>query len=200
MGLCMGKTIDRCYDLRLPFLNGYYDIGVFFNKRSPLVLFKVDPDFPSSDISGFKINMFKNLTTSRFCETFINLHNFRKSTLDILNQFKEIKPEYNTYVNFILNETISLTKIEVDDKVFYDTLNIYGLTITSYSNEFIFLMAERHNIVKRLSKKVVRTTGLQIATSSSLSALNDFYEESKLCGKEGPDSLFGSPDDVIKLN
>ena len=47
-----------------------------------------------------------NLESSKFCETFLKLHNYRKSTLDIVNQFDSIKPEYYSDINFILNESI----------------------------------------------------------------------------------------------
>jgi len=103
MSLKLGKSFDRNYNLRLPFLNGYYDIGVFFNKRSTFLLFSVDSSL-GVDGQGVKVNMFKNLESSKFCETFLELHNYRKSSLDILNQFKCIKPEYYHEVSFILNE------------------------------------------------------------------------------------------------
>ena len=96
MALTLGKSFDRNYNIRIPFLDGYYNIGIFFNKRSTFLLFKVDPDFSiaTNQKHGVKINMFKNLESSKFCETFINLHNYKKSTLDIINQFDNIKSEY----------------------------------------------------------------------------------------------------------
>ena len=198
MGLELGRTFDRSYNLRISFSDGFFNLGVFFSKRSPFVLFRIDPDFRTSrHESSVKINMFKSLEASKFCETFINLHNFRKNTLDILNQFHSIKDQYTDDVNFIFNETLNLAKVESDDKVFYDTLTLYGFTLTSFSNDFVFVIAERQNIIKKLSKKVVRTTGLQISTTPALNLLDEFYNESKTSGKEGlePKILSG----VIKL-
>ena len=186
MGLELGKSFDRSYNMRIPFSDGFYNLGVFFSKRSSFVLFRIDPDFrDSKHEASVKISMFKSLDGSKFCETFINLHNFRKNSLDILNQFHSIKGQYRDDVSFIFNETLNLSKIESDDKVFYDTLTLYGFTLTSYSNDFVFVIAERQNIIKKLSKKVVRTTGLQIATSPALNLLEEFYNESKTAGKEG---------------
>ena len=102
MGLNLGKSFDRSYNIRLPFMNGYYDIGIFFNRKSTFLLFSVDS--VGNDGQGAKINMFKNLESAKFCETFLDLHNYRKNTLDILNQFKAIKPEYFHEVSFIMNE------------------------------------------------------------------------------------------------
>jgi len=186
MSLTLGKLFDRNYVMRIPFMDGYYNIGTFFNKRSTSLLFSVEPDFGNTQIKhGVKINMFKNLKSSKFAETFLNLHNFKKNTLDIMNQFNDIKDDYSYEVSFILNETLKLSKIDINGKTLYDVLNLYGFTLTSYNNEFIFIIAERQNILKKLGKKMVRTTGIQISTSNALGLLNEFHEESKNCGKEG---------------
>jgi len=186
MPLELGKTFERSYNLRLPFLDGFYNISVFFSKRSPFVLFGIERDFKNDRNleHAAKINMFKSIEASRFCETFLNLHNFRKNTLDILNQFHSVKRQYDSDINFIFNETLNLAKVEYEEKVFYDNLTLYGFTLTSFSNDFIFIIAERQNIIKKLSKKVVRTTGLQISTTPALNLLDEFYNDSKM-GKEG---------------
>ena len=96
MSLQLGKSFNRNYKIRLPFLDGYYDIGLFYNNKSSFLLFSVDSDFTKSkDLKhSIKVNMFKNIESSKFSETFLNLHSYRSSSLDIINQFKEIKPEY----------------------------------------------------------------------------------------------------------
>ena len=188
MGLKLGKSFDRNYNLRLPFLNGYYDIGIFFNRKSTFLLFSVEPTGVSEG-QGAKINMFKNLESSKFCETFIDLHNYRKNTLDILNQFKAIKPEYFHEVSFILNETLTLSKVEIDEeKTLFDCLNIYGFTLNSYLNEFIYIITERQNIVKKLNRKIVRTSGVQIATGTALKMLNEYHQESLTSGRYGTET------------
>ena len=180
MALTLGKQFNRNYNIRIPFLDGFYNIGIYFDKRSTFLLFSVKPDFSSTSFEKTaKVNMFKNLESSVFCETFIDLHNFRKSTLDISNQFDKIKSEYSGDLSFIFNETLTLAKVELYDKDVYDLLNIYGFTINSYLNEFVFILTERHNIVKRLGKKIVRTSGLQIATTPALATLDDYHRESK---------------------
>lgn len=200
MSLTLGKLFDRNYNMRIPFLDGHYNIGTFFNKRSTSLLFSVDPDFEDSNIKhGIKINMFKNLTSSKFVETFLNLHNFRKNTLDIMNQFENIKDDYSYEISFILNEMIKLSKVDIDGKYLYDVLNLYGFTMTSYSNEFIFIIAERQNILKKLGKKLVRTTGIQISTSSALGMLNEYTEESRISGKEGLKTRLIIPSDEKKI-
>lgn len=186
MGLKLGKSFDRNYNLRLPFVDGYCNVGIFCNKKSTFLLFSVEPGLSVGGSQGTKVNMFKNLESSKFCETFLDLHNYRKNTLDILNQFKAIKPENFHEVSFILNETLSFAKVEIDeDRTLFDCLNIYGFTLNSYINEFIFIITERQNIVKKLNRKIVRTSGFQIATGSALRMLNEYHEESLTSGRVG---------------
>ena len=201
MSLTLGKTFNRSYHLRIPFLDSNYNVGVFFMKKSSFLLFDVKPDVSDrfSYKRNVKVNMYKNLSSSKFCETFLNLHNYKKSTLDIVNQFESIKSDYYFDVNFIFNETLTLFKVDLDDRELFDKLTLYGFTLSAYANEFVFLIAERQNIIRRLQRKTVRTTGLQIATTPSLSLLEDFYKESKVSGKEGTIERVPS-DEVIKMN
>jgi len=179
MGLVLGKSLNRNYNIRLPFLDGFYNVGLFYNTKSPFLLFSVDPVISSSELKhSVKVNMFKNIESSKFVETFLNLHNYKSYNLDIINQFNEIKPDYVSDVNFILNENLVLSKIQVDeDKTFIDQLVLYGLTLTSYSSEIIFLIAERQNIVSKLRKKIVRTSALQISTIGAMNMIDDYFEE-----------------------
>ena len=201
MGLKLGKSFNRCYNIRIPILKGFYNIGIYFDKRSTFLLFRLDPDFSKAEEykRSVKIGMFKNLESSKFCETFIDLHNFRKNTLDISNQFDRIKPEYTSDVIFAFNESIVLAKVELEDKSVFDCLNIYGFTMNSYAEEYIFILTERHNIQKRLGKKIVRTSGLQIATGPSLEMLDDYHRERLTAGKSNfTDTI--DRDKTIKLS
>jgi hypothetical protein len=72
-------------------------------------------------------------------------------------------------------------------------LNIYGFTLNAYQNEFIYIITERQNIVKKLNRKIVRTSGVQIATSSALKMLNEYHQESMTSGRAGLET-FVEPD------
>lgn len=198
MSLTLGKSFNRSYSVRLPFLDGFFNIGIYFNNKSPFLLFNIDPDFPvTKDIKNYKINMFKNVESSAFSETFLNLHNYKSNSLDIINQFKEIKSDFVNDVAFILNENIILSKVVIQDKELYDQIIIYGLTLTSYSNEFIFLLTERQNIVTKLKKKLVRTSALQIATSNSLAIIDEYRH----CFKQSKEiyTVIDKSDKLIKI-
>ena len=179
MSLTMGKLFDRNYNLRISFLDGFYNIGIFFNKKSPFMLFNVDPDFSNSSKNNIstKVNMFKNLEASTFCESFLKLYTFKNNTLDIVNQFHKIKSEVSSDIIFAFNEATTLGKTELSDRELFDTITVYGFTIVSYVNEFLFILAERQNIKSDIGKKVVRTTGMQITTNNAIEMMNTHRNE-----------------------
>lgn len=179
MALTLGKQFDRNYNLRIPFLNSFYNIYIYFNKKSPLVLYNIDNDDKSSMDKHVNIKMFKNLTGSTFCETFLNLHDYKKTNLDIVNQFHEVKSEFTSDVLFICNESINLSKIQVDDRTLFDTITIYGFTVSSYLNEYCFIITERQHINQKLNKKIVRTTGIQFGSNESIEYIKEINNKIK---------------------
>lgn len=178
MSLTLGKLFDRNYNLRVSFLDGFYNIGVFFNRKSDFVLFSTEPSFSSNSKNiPTKINMFKNLEASTFCDTFLKLYTFKNNNLDILNQFHNVKEEFQDDVIFTFNEAITLGKVKVQDRELYDTITVYGFTMVSAVDEFLFIIAERQNIKPQFGKKKVRTCGMQIATDNSLELINSYKQE-----------------------
>ena len=181
MALKLGKELNRCYSMRVPFLNYNYNVHIFFNNLSNFLLFKVEnPNEEHYDLEshGIKINMFKNLNASKLCTTFLNLHNYRNENLDIVCQFESIKEFYSSEISLIFSENIILNKIKSEDenKKFNDSLTLYTFTFPSYYNEFVFIIAERQHIIKSIKRKIVRSTALQIATTQSLNFLDRIYE------------------------
>jgi len=177
MALSLGKSFNRNYNLRIPFMNTFYDIGIFFNTKTSFLLFSVDAVDNKLISEPVKINMFKNLESSKFCETFLNLHQYRGKNLDIINQIENIKHEQQGECIQIINENIHTDKKVVGDKTFYDSLHIFMYTINGYDKSFIFLAAERQHIIPRVDKKIVRTTGVQISSYAAFKVVDEYHQE-----------------------
>jgi len=160
MSLTLGKSFNRQYKLRLPFKDFFYDIGVFFNTDINFNLFDVKTVLKynsDKEFTGVHINMYKNIETSPFCKKCLNL-----SLVDNrLSKFKGIKEEWDNDIYCAFKEKISLNA--------NNYLKIYIFKIKSYcsnKDDFLFLLIERKNYLKKYkSDKIVTTlSGLQIST------------------------------------
>lgn len=198
MSLTLGKQFDRNYTIRIPFLDTFYNIQVFFSKKSSLVLYNIENNNKSNNLVNIK--MFKNLSGSIFSETFLELHNYKKKNLDIVNQFHNIKGEFTSDVLFICNESINLAKVDVIDRTLYDTITIYGFSLSDFINEYVFILTERQHINQNLEKKVVRTVGLEIGSTDSINYIKELNFNIKNKGTFGiDDKKYNRSNLTIKL-
>lgn len=173
MSLSLGKLFNRCYCSRVPFLNGFYDIGVYFDTKSHFFLFDIKPIATMVNNCGVNVRMFKNIEAAKFTQLFLDLHSYRSDNLDIKNQIKTIKENSCDAINMILIESIILGNHRISsDKTIKDTMNIYGYGFSNYPNEYLFMVAERCFICRQTNRKIVRTGALQIASTDS----SDFIE------------------------
>jgi len=179
MALTLGKDVNRSYNLRLPFMDQHVNIGVYFNKFSNLVLFKVDKDSDvSKKVLGVKINFFKNIALSKFANNILDLHNYKNKHIDILNQYIDIKDKYKNEIRNNITENIYLSKYTInEDKDIYESLTLYGFCLNTFPWEYIYIIAERQHIVKKMEKKFVRSTAMQIGVSNSLEFLDQLINK-----------------------
>jgi len=174
MSLYLGKSFDRNYNLKVSFLDGFYIVKIFYNKRSLLLLFDIENNNTITSETPINIKTFKNLRSSEFCHKFINFYNYNKGSLDIVNQFYGVKPIGENIVNMFINERVVLNRFLIDNNEVFESLFIYGFNLVPYPNEYVFIICERHNIVTRLSKKIVRTTAIEIMTNKTFNFIKEY--------------------------
>lgn len=172
MSLTLGKIFDRSYNVRVSINSSEKNIGVFFTRHNSFVLFDIPKD-ENAEQTGCIIRTFKNLKESMFVSTFLDMHDFTAKNLDIRNQYNNIKQTYKNDIRNSINETVIMSKIKLNNDDIYDSLVLYGFTLSCYSEDFLFLIAERQFIHRRLERKIVTSTGLQIATPSGLEFLDE---------------------------
>ena len=176
MSLSLGKVFNRSHFMRVHFLDGYYDIGIFFTTKNHFVLFNARPVASMVDNTNVQIQMFKNLEASKFCQVFLDLHSYKSDKLNIRNQIAKVKDGMEKEINLQYNETITLSKIQLSkDKKVSDFLNIHGYTLPNYPSEYLFLVAERCFISRKDNKKVVRTVAIQISTIDTFDFIEGLY-------------------------
>lgn len=174
--LTFGTKLNRSYSLYLPFAGKYESITIYFHKGNTSIGFKPDHNLQELSKNGnISITMYKDLKKSTFASTFLDIKDFTSDTLNIKNQFSNVLDPFKEKIQYIANESIKLSKFEIDDgkKVLENLLYVYTFTFTDYDNEYLFVLAERQHIDTLLCKKFVRTSGIQIST---LDCLNDMLK------------------------
>lgn len=174
----MNEDFNRNYNMSIPFLDTQINIGIFCNTKTPDIMFTTDHNISETtqQLHGLKITSFTNIATSEFCDTFIKLNNYEQEKLSIVNQFSGIKDEYR-YLNelhYIFNEDIKFCKHQFSpNHSTFDQFMVFGFGFNSMEGEYIYMIAERQCISTNIKKKIVRTIGLQIATSKSIEYLRN---------------------------
>ena len=162
--LTFGSKLNRSYNLYFPFLGNYVTVSVFFNKSNTSIAFKTEPRFNDNE-NKINVTNYKDLKQSIFSSTFLDIRDFKSDNLDIRSQFSNILPEFRDKINYISNESIKLSKVQTDNGSFDNLLYIYSFTFADYTDDFIYILAERQHIDTVLNKKIVRTSSIQICTS-----------------------------------
>ena len=161
----LGNSLNREYRIRVPFMNGFCNLGIFMNPRKLLVLFSLKADV----VDNYpKVQMNRNLQGSMFCEKCIELYSYQSKSLDIRNQFNGIKKKYDDRVSQVINETVVMSKVTLNDKELSNRLELFGFTIVGFDTEYLYLIAERQHINVEQEKKLVRTCGIEIASSEAI--------------------------------
>ena len=180
--LTFGTKLNRSYSLYLPFVGNHESIAVYFHKGNTSLGFKPDHNLQELSKEGnISITTYKDLKKSTFASTFLDIKDFTSDTLNIKNQFSNVLDPFKEKIQYLANESIKLSKIEIDDgkKVLENLLYIYVFTFTDYDNEYIFVLAERQHIDTVLNKKFVRTSGIQVATLECLEDMLKIAEHHK---------------------
>tara|TARA_Y100000310_G_C20687733_1_gene820207 strand:+ start:2295 stop:2918 length:624 start_codon:yes stop_codon:yes gene_type:complete len=193
--ISFGTKVNRSYTLYLPFKNTYIEVTIFFNKTSTYLAFKTDKQISMLCRNNELIsNIYRDLKTSDFANTFLDIRDFSSKNLDIKNQFSNILNPYKEKVQYVCNESIKLSKIKTSNGMFDSLLYIYVFNFIDYSQNFLYFLAERQYIDCIIDRKIVRTCSLQLATPDCLEDIT------KLVKYYQNDSKIIRSDNSIKIN
>lgn len=177
-----GSKFNRSFGLYLPFRGNFTTVTVYFHKSNTHLGFTSDNLVNRMCRDGeVHTQIFKDLNQSSFSNTFLDIRNVKSGGLDIRNQFCNILNSYKDRIFYITNETIKLHKIpnpDKPDKPFESVLYLYVFSFSDYSEDFLYVLAERHHIDTCINKKLVRTSAFQIATTECQENLNDMVHSS----------------------
>jgi hypothetical protein len=164
--LTLGSKLNRLYSLYFPFMTGFCEISILFNKSNSFIGFNVDQtNYIKSRNNELKCYIFNDLSKSAFATSFLDIRNFRSKNLDIQQQFNNILPEYKDKIHYETNETCKLSKITTSKGVLESCLYTYVFRLTDYGNDFIYVLAERQHIDVAMDRKIVRTAAIQLSSN-----------------------------------
>lgn len=171
-----GSKFNRSLGIYLPIDGDNISIKIYFHKTNSHIAVVSDRYLNTMCEEGrLKTKIIKDLDKSSFATTFLDIRDAQSSGLDVRNQFCNIKTTYSDKIFYVTNETVKLLKVDNPknpNKPFESNLFIYVFSFTDYPDDFIFALVERHHIDTMLQKKLVRTMGFQICTSSFQDNLN----------------------------
>jgi len=171
--ITFGTRANRRYSSYIPFMNKHGIVDIFFDKNSPFIGINLEHEFYNriKNNSNIKYTIYKDIKQSPFSK-FLNIKSFSAKHLDVVNQFDNINEEYKNRVHYLSNESIKICKIKTRDGKYLDSmLHIYSFGMMSHENDYIYIIIERQHIDHILSKKIVRTYGIQISSVYALEEL-----------------------------
>jgi len=179
-----GPKFNRSYSQYLNFVDGPLTMTAFFHKNNTHLAFTIDRDVMNRVKAGdIHSTIYKDLNDSSFATTFLVIKDFQSQTLDIKNQFSNIKPEFQDKIQYVTNEAIKLAKFPhptQPNKHLESILFLYTFRFADYGDDFLYFLAERQHIDQAVGKKLVRTMALQVCTNQcyeNLGEMNKFYHD-----------------------
>jgi len=175
----LGNKLNRLYSMQLSFMDSFCEITVVFNKSNSFIGFNVDQrNYIRSRNNEIRNIIFQDLSKSGFSTSFLDIRDYKSKNLDIKRQFHNILPAYKDHIHYETNETIKLSKIQIQKGSLESCIYIYVFRITDLGNDFIYCLAERQHIDVVLDKKIVRTCGLQLCSNDAYEDLTTMIESS----------------------
>lgn len=146
--------------------------GVLFNKRSSFLQFKTCKTKTYYEDRDVHITMFRQLSNSVFCKSFLFLENRNDGNIDYQNKFNGIKRNFKNDVFKFMTEKYDL-KIR-DNRKSNNYLLTLGFRLNGYENDlnFFFIQRRCYNNVTNLN--IIRTVGMQIANGKGLDCMEKY--------------------------
>lgn len=147
-------------------------VGILFNKRSSFLQFKICKSKSYYEDRDIHITMFRQLSNSVFCKSFLFLENRTEGNIDYQNKFNGIKRNFKSEVFKFMAEKYDL-KIR-DNRKSNNYLLMLGFKLNGYEHDlnYFFIQRRCYNNVTNLN--IIRTIGMQIANTKGLECMDKY--------------------------
>lgn len=148
---------------------------ILFNKQSSALQFSINTNF-----EGFKekvyVTMYRNLDDCKFCQTFFQLQSVKDERYDYRFKFSGMNRLFEKDIFRFSKEKLDLQLPEVHNKSTNNYLLVLGWKLYDIEDDLIFFFVQRrcYNNISRMN--ILRTMGLQFATSRGVETLDKYNE------------------------
>lgn len=147
--------------------------SVVYHKQTPALQFQLDSNNSVIKDKSVMIKMFRNLETSDFANTFLDLYSELNDDNDYRCKFKGLKENNGQYLIEFMREKYDF-HVSEGPKSVNNYLMILGYKIHGIEDDlnFFFVQRKSRNNITRVN--TIRTAGLQIYTQKGLDVLDSY--------------------------
>lgn len=171
------NRFQREYILNLKFLKKYINLSILFNKNNLYTSYHVDQQTYCMCKNRYSLNVCFDLKKSRFCQTFLDISDYKSENCDIVNAFNGIFTQYRNLVFYDNQESIHMDKVLMFDSFVENKLDIHVFRLYKFDREFLFCLCSRQYIDNKFKRKIVRSSAFNLMTKDCHSYLDSLYKK-----------------------
>ena len=176
--------------------------AVKHDKKTPGLQFQMCNDGNVLELKQLKVQMFRNLDTSDFCKTFLNLESAKDQRRDVRCKFNGVRPIYEKNLIAFSQEKYDF-HVSSKSKPPINYMTVTGFKLQDSDNDLLFYMVQRKCFNDITKTHILRSAGLQIATNYGMECLNKYISNNvnRLRKVENDDSIptFLSDCNLVKI-
>jgi len=173
--LKMPENLDRAFVVNAFPLGISTKFTVLFSKQNPGLRFSIDSDSNKINNKNIDITMFRNLESSKFCQSFFSLETKEDEKFDYKNKFHGCNKQYEKNIFKYTQERIDLQMSTKADRPSNNYLLILGFKLFDLDDNLLFFFVQRRIFNSITKLNIIRTTGLQFSTKTGLIALDKYH-------------------------
>ena len=165
--------------------------NILYNKQTSAIQFQVDSNADIMKKNEVSVSMYRNLETSKFCNTFFHFINQKNDSTDFRFKFAGVNKVYERDIFQFQKEKLDLnSKQNTDKHLSNNYLLVLGWKIFGLEDDFIFYFIQRKCFNKVTRTNIIRTAGLQFATKLGNERFERYHIDSQNSIKKVTDVPF----------
>lgn len=168
-------TLNRSIVISTMFQGLPFAFGIMHHQKTSGLQFQYNLTHEAAK-KDIRVNMFRNLETSMFCNVFCKFENVSSDRYDFRSKFSEFNENYSENVITFLKEYYDFQH-HPTKSTSKNYMNVYGWKVHGIEDDLAFYFIQRKCYHPINKVDIIRTAGLQISTPAGLSGLNNYFKD-----------------------